>query len=104
MPSRRIFFAFFLTCGVLSLALGLWLFADRQSFLREAEKTVGHVVKLEKSGWTSSRYGPSKPLFRAVVRYRTATGTEVEFRDTTSSRPALYVVGQTVDVWYRPRD
>lgn len=37
-----------------------------------------------------------------VVRFKTQTGEEITFYSTDYLNPALYDVGQTVDIWYMP--
>jgi hypothetical protein len=103
LPSRRVFVRLFLTGALVAFALGIWQVADRRRFLREAEKTVGTVVRLEKTSSVSNlKRSTSQVVYRAVVSYRTSAGQIAEFRDQVSSRPARFEVGDTVDVWYRP--
>ncbi len=65
-----------------------------RAFAERAESTRGTVVGFARSG-------------EALVRFRTARGEEITFRDTGGGRPPTRTVGESVEVLHdrwRPED
>ncbi len=81
---------FCIIVGGAQLSFALYLAQADWAFAERAESTRGTVVNITPSG-------------SPVVRFRTAGGDEVTFRDSASSSPPSYAVGESVEVLYDRR-
>ncbi|MBF7090052.1 DUF3592 domain-containing protein [Flavobacterium sp. ALJ2] len=84
----------FLGIGLVMLGGAIYLYQDKQHFLKNAEVAQGTVVELisEKSN-NSITYWP-------VVSFTTKAGNEVEFKSSVGSNPPSHNRGERVEVLY----
>jgi hypothetical protein len=86
--------------GALMLIISLALWNKTRYFIAHAEKADGTVTKmlevLDKDD--------NSPMYRPVVAFTTRKGEAVAFTSSFSSRPPAYVVGESVEVLYDPRN
>jgi hypothetical protein len=86
-------FLFFPLLGALLLGLGVRSFVTTERFLAKASTADGVVVRVVAAG--GDTYSP-------VVRFVTASGQVVEYKDHVGSDPPAYRVGDSVRVFYDP--
>jgi len=84
-----------LICGVGLLVLGAYLHTRTETFLAKAVRAPGVVVSL------ATNHSSDGDTYAPVVEFAQA-GHLYEFKDSVSSRPASYRVGQAVVVLYDP--
>ncbi|RSZ37130.1 MULTISPECIES: DUF3592 domain-containing protein [unclassified Variovorax] len=87
--------------GIVLCAVAWLLHHNTTSFIESASRTQGEVVRLlhvESSERNES--GTWKPL----VRFNAPSGEIIEFAPSSSSSPPAYEVGETVDVFFDPRN
>jgi hypothetical protein len=86
-----------LVLGIGLLLLSYHFYGKTESFLQTAQRAPGRVVELRV---TDSSDGET--TYAAVVTYTDDRGTDFTFRDSLSSTPPMYAVGQNVNVLYDP--
>jgi hypothetical protein len=100
MKKFRGFIYVFLGIGILMLILALVLWSKTRGFIARAASTQGTVTEL-----VEVRDDDDGSLtFKPVVKFVAASGEEISFTSSYSSRPAPYDVGETVEVIYLPGD
>jgi hypothetical protein len=93
---RRVYATLALLGAALIAAGGYQAWSTRQ-FVASSAEAIGTVVALESSGGR-------KPTYRPLVRFRTAGGVEVVFREGVGSNPPSFAAGERVRVLYDPGD
>jgi len=91
--------AFLLLFGSILFGVGGWMGVKTTHMMTAAVRAPGVVIRMEGVGRSSS-----KQSYRAIVRFVTAEGQAVLFRDKIATRPALYDGGEAVVVLYLPED
>ncbi|PWR20692.1 DUF3592 domain-containing protein [Zavarzinia compransoris] len=95
----RIFFA--LAALFLAVAgLAVWL----SSGIGLTAKATGTVIRLETSYSNSGNTRARSTLYCPIVAFTTATGQRIELDRGFCSSPAVYDVGESVEVSYDPDD
>lgn len=84
----------FVTIGLIFIALALYLYQDKQVFLKKAEITQGIVIQL-----LSSR-SENSITYHPVIVFVTKTGNKISFASSVSSNPPSYNEGESVEVIY----
>jgi LPXTG-motif cell wall-anchored protein len=87
---------FFVGLGLLLMIVGGGFALKRQQFLSHAAHTQGTVIAL--SSHTSTR--SSGHTYAPIFTFRDQTGKEWTETSSSSTSPASYHVGETVDVYY----
>ena len=86
----------FAIIGLTLLGGALYLYKDKQAFLKKAEVTQGTVIELLRTKSDNSiTYCP-------VVAFTTKAGTKISFSSSVSSNPPSYNEGENVEVLYDP--
>lgn len=86
----------FATIGLGLLIGAIYLYLDKQSFLKTANVAPGLVVELRASrSDNSTTYSP-------VVSFTAKDGRQIEFTSSVSSNPPSYSEGESVEVVYDP--
>ncbi|HSC80332.1 MAG TPA: DUF3592 domain-containing protein [Chitinolyticbacter sp.] len=91
----------FAVIGLVLFAVAGLVYVNTQRFLAEASHAPGVVIALTESR-TRDNDGDTSIVYRAVVRYHSSTGAELEFTDSMGSNPPSYEVGEEVEVLYLP--
>lgn len=86
----------FAIIGMALLGSALYLYMDKQAFLKKAEVTQGIVVELIRSRSKKSA------TYRPVVEFTTKSGKKIEFVSSMGSNPPSYNEGENVEVIYDP--
>lgn len=89
----------FLVIGAGLALVGLHLLRRARQFAAIAQTAVGQVIRLHEQ-----RSLKGTTVYCPVVKFRTATGEDVEFTSSVGSRPARHRAGQSVAVLYDPAD
>jgi hypothetical protein len=84
----------FLGIGLIMLGGAIYLYQDKQHFLKNAEVAQGTVVKLILSQSNNSM------TYRPVISFTTKGGEEVEFTSSVGSNPPSHNEGERVEVLY----
>jgi Protein of unknown function (DUF3592) len=95
--------------GLVFVAIGVAIAASGTRFRRAAEQAQGTVTEVKAVASRSDPStgpvgGTSGPHYRPVVRFTTADGREIQAESRFASNPAPAHVGDTVRVFYDPRD
>jgi hypothetical protein len=97
-----------LLMGIAMLVPSLYFYKSTSTFLKDAIKTEGTVVALDR---TVSKAATNDPLgrktsvsYKPVVNFVTPNGEKVEFFSTLGSNPPMYHKGQKVEVVYTPAE
>lgn len=85
--------------GGLLFAIGAFLFIRTRIFLGKAQEVQGTVVEMV---WSSSSDGGGG--YSPVYQFRTISGQMITVKDSLSSSPPMFQVGQTIDVLYDPEN
>jgi Protein of unknown function (DUF3592) len=87
------------------LAGGWWLHDhDLDQFLSKAAVTDGRVVENRPEPWYTNTSRFSHTSYRAIVTFPDREGRDVTYRDVFAFDPASFSVGETVQVFYDPRN
>lgn len=90
------FYSISLTMGIILLVVSLAIFRGSLAFIKNSNKTIGTVAKLERidDGETITY----KPIFK----FKTHTNQECVYRHISSSSPANWYVGEEATIVYDP--
>ncbi|SFW60341.1 DUF3592 domain-containing protein [Cellulophaga fucicola] len=77
-----------------------FLYKSTSDFIEKSVETQGTVIELLESRSKSS--SDNSIMYKPLVAFTDAKGTEVEFASSTSSNPPSYSVNEKVDVIYNP--
>lgn len=86
--------------AVCIMAGGYYMYGDMQEKMAQGLRVTGEIVRID-SKYDSSSDG-SGYTYYGVVKYMTAAGESIEFRDSVGSSHALFEKGDQVDVIYDP--
>jgi hypothetical protein len=89
----------FLTVGTCIFAFGLFIGTKNYEFVNSAQKTSATVIRLDVVHDSTSREDLYRPVFAFSLDGRT-----IEFPSQSSSRPAGFQEGETVDILYNPKN
>ncbi|MET3646717.1 hypothetical protein ABIC60_001329 [Phyllobacterium ifriqiyense] len=84
-------------CFVLFFSFG-WSVLYVRHFVNNAMEGKGHVTNLVKSHSTKSN------VYKPVVEFQTVEGATVEFTSWLGTSPPRFSVGESVSVYYDPRN
>jgi hypothetical protein len=85
--------------GGLLFAIGLFLFIRTRIFLGKAQEVQGKVIEMVYSHSSEGGGG-----YSPVYQFRAISGQMITVRDSLSSSPPMFEVGQTIDVLYDPEN
>lgn len=88
----------FTLIGAAMLIGAVYWFQHTRAFVASAVTAEGTVVDLQPSRSSDS------VTYKPVVRYKTATGEQIEFVSSTGSNPPGYRKGEKVEVLYLPSE
>ena len=88
--------AVLLVGGVASMTVGFLALRQARTFVRRAQRAIGHVVDLY------SYVGHQSAGTAPVVEFETADGRTIRFASRAGSNPSMYKRGDSVGVLYDP--
>jgi hypothetical protein len=92
--NRRVAGTLFLVAGVAIIALGVYLGRSMLRLESAGLAAPGSVVALH------THLRRHTIVYRPVIRFTTASGSEVQFEDSSGSNPPAYRVGEQLRVRY----
>jgi hypothetical protein len=99
-----IFKYLFTTIGIAMLMGTYYISESTISFISEAVKTEGTVVRLDDSWAGSSNFSQHSRIYRPVVRFTDQNGSQHEFISSSGSNPPSYPEGEKVALLYLPAE
>jgi hypothetical protein len=99
-----IFKYLFTTIGIAMLLGTYYISESTISFISEAVKTEGTVVRLDASWAGSSNFSQHSRIYRPVVRFTDQNGSQHEFISSSGSNPPSYPEGEKVELLYLPAE
>ncbi|ABQ07553.1 DUF3592 domain-containing protein [Flavobacterium johnsoniae] len=88
----------FTAAGLVLLVGTVYLYLDKQAFIKKAEVVQGDVVELVRERSNNSI------MYAPVVSFITKEGSKIEITSSVSSNPPSYNVGETVEIMYNPKE
>ncbi|NTW69756.1 MAG: DUF3592 domain-containing protein [Chlorobiaceae bacterium] len=92
----------FTVLGIAMLLGTLYINESTRSFMSQAIKTEGTVVRLAESWSGGSTVSHNSSIYRPVVRFRDRNGLQHEFISSSGSNPPSYLEGEKVELLYLP--
>lgn len=87
--------------AVVLCAVAWLLHHNTASFIASASRTQGEVMRLL---YVESSERHESGTWKPLVRFKAPAGEIIEFAPSSSSNPPAYKVGETVDVFYDPKN
>jgi hypothetical protein len=89
--------------GVLLFSIALMIYVRTRLFIRTAQQAKGTVIEMVYRR-KSTRSGGKGGGYLPVYQFRTLDGKKITAKDSLSSNPPRFQVGQEVDVLYNPHN
>jgi hypothetical protein len=90
--------------GIAMLIGTFYISEDTRSFLSEAIKTEGTVVRFDDSWAGRSNFSQHTRVYRPVVRFTDRNGLQQEFISSSGSNPPGYKEGEKVEILYLAKE
>ncbi len=93
----------FSAIGAVFVIVAIFITISNFQFLQTATKTSGNVIDLIKNVDTDSD-GDTSTTYTPVVSFTTSTGQKVETKTSISSNPPSHEIGDSVAIYYSPKE
>lgn len=90
------FFGIFAFVGSCLGIAGAWFYLDRNALINDGVQTVGVVTELVRSSGSNTQ--------APVVEFNLKNGERHTFTSSLFSSPPAYTVGESVELWYNPKN